>query len=173
MFTGHFAAALVIKPQVPETPSWALFAGTAVLDFLWAPFTLLGWEIWEKGNIQIPWTHSLVMALVWSMAYALLFMRRGRTIMLALGAAVFSHFVLDYLVHEPHLTLFPGSTVRFGLGLGQAPWGPGWLLELAVILAASGYYIYRSRNDDRYGRNPIALCSTLVGLHVLRGVLGM
>ena len=143
MYAGHYAAGLVIKARVPESPTWALLLGTTVLDLLWAPFTASGWETWETNNVQIPWSHSLLMSAVWGLVYGLLFLNKNTAVRVALGLAVFSHFVGDFLVHERHLTFYPGSSVRFGTGLGQAPWGPGWKLELAFILISSGYYFFQ------------------------------
>ena len=173
MYSGHYAAGLVLKARVPEAPTWAILLGTTVLDLLWAPFVAAGWEVWTRSNVQIGWSHSLAMAAFWGVLYGLLFLRRGTPVAIVMALAVFSHFVMDFLVHERHLTYYPGSAARFGTGLGLSPWGPGWLLELAVILACGGYYLWMCRKDARYGRHAGALVAVLVGLHVVRASLGM
>lgn len=51
----------------------------------------------------IDWSHSLVMSVVWSIVFAAAFARYGRRVMVALGFAVFSHFLLDVPMHPPDL----------------------------------------------------------------------
>jgi hypothetical protein len=57
------------------------------------------------------------MSLVWSSAYAALFMRLGRHVVGVMGLAAFSHFVLDVPMHPPDLALWPGSDEHIGFGL--------------------------------------------------------
>jgi membrane-bound metal-dependent hydrolase YbcI (DUF457 family) len=66
---------------------------------------------------MIDWSHSLAMSLVWSIVFALAFVRRGAVIAAWCAAAVFSHFVLDVLMHPSDLALWPHSDARVGLGL--------------------------------------------------------
>ena len=44
MYAGHFATALVLKAKVPEAPTWGILLGVGVLDLLFGPFVLLGFE---------------------------------------------------------------------------------------------------------------------------------
>ena len=44
MYAGHFVAGLVLKTRVPRAPTWGLMVGVGVLDILFGPFVLLGWE---------------------------------------------------------------------------------------------------------------------------------
>ena len=40
-----------------------------------------------------------------------------------MGLAVFSHFLLDLVMHPPDMALWPGSTVHLGIGLWRASLG--------------------------------------------------
>ena len=59
-----------------------------------------------------------------------------------LGAVVFSHWVLDLLVHRGDLAILPGNAgdlPRIGLGLWAIPW-VSIAMELVLVLA--GAYLY-------------------------------
>jgi membrane-bound metal-dependent hydrolase YbcI (DUF457 family) len=104
------------------------------VDILWAPFVLLGIE---KVRIvpgftatnpldlyYMPYTHSLVAALLWSLAAGVGYQavarpsRRQASVVVAL--AVLSHWMLDFIVHIPDLPLYDNSA-KVGLGLWNAP----------------------------------------------------
>jgi len=44
MFVGHYGVAFAVKTERNKIPLWVLFVGVQLLDFLWAPFVLLGIE---------------------------------------------------------------------------------------------------------------------------------
>lgn len=127
MFIGHFAAAFALKRFAPETNLGWLVASVCFLDALW-PFFLLGGlekvEI-DPGNtaftllnfVSYPYTHSLLMAVVWAILLAGVYflLTRYRTGAIALGIGVVSHWFLDLVVHRPDLPLYPGSA-KFGFG---------------------------------------------------------
>jgi membrane-bound metal-dependent hydrolase YbcI (DUF457 family) len=86
-----------------------------LLDFLWAPFVLLGIEkvrivpgITATSPLDLyymPYTHSLIGALVWSTAAFFVYklfagQRASNAAALIVGLAVFSHWVLDLIVHR-------------------------------------------------------------------------
>src|SRR5216110_1016954 len=129
MFVGHYGVSFGAKKAEPAIPLWVLFIAVQLLDVLWAPFVLLGIE---KVRIvpgftatnpldlyYMPYTHSLVAALVWSVAaagaYHLLRRSNPRTSVL-IGLAVLSHWILDFVVHRPDLPLYDNSA-KVGLGL--------------------------------------------------------
>jgi len=58
---------------------------------------------------------SFVSSLVVSVVFGLLFLRRGGRVMLVMSVAVFSHFVLDFLMHPADLALWPDSETHLGL----------------------------------------------------------
>jgi membrane-bound metal-dependent hydrolase YbcI (DUF457 family) len=174
VYVGHFAAGLAIKARVPAAPTWALLLGVGLADLLFAPFVLLGLE---RASItpgispgfslgHIDWSHSLLMSLVWSGLYGMLFLRRGTVVAAALGLAVFSHFLLDLFMHPPDLALWPGSSTHLGLGLWQrAPVG-WWYAELAVIALGFWYYWRGSRHNATFGGRARAVGLVLLLLHV-------
>ncbi|MGD2047476.1 MAG: hypothetical protein PVJ80_02175 [Gemmatimonadota bacterium] len=174
MYAGHFAAGLALKAKEPKAPMWGLLLGVGLLDLLFGPFVLLGIE---QASVtpdvspgfsldQIDWSHSLLMALVWSGLYAALFLKWGRRIVIVMGIAAFSHFVLDVPMHPPDLALWPGSEMHLGMGLWQALPRGWWFLELAVILAAGAYYAVKARSSDAFGRRPLAVVAVVIALHV-------
>jgi membrane-bound metal-dependent hydrolase YbcI (DUF457 family) len=134
MFVGHYGVSFAAKRAEPTIPLWVLFLAVQLLDILWAPFVLVGIE---KARIvpgftasnpfdlyYMPYTHSLVGALLWSCAGGLLYQivtrpsRRRASVVI--GLAVFSHWVLDVIVHRPDLPLYD-NTAKVGLGLWNAP----------------------------------------------------
>lgn len=158
MYAGHFAAALVFKARHPATPTWIPLVGVGLLDILFGPFVLAGFEqVTMTPGISpgfrldhIDWSHSLLMSLVWSGAFAALFLHKDRRIALVAGAAVFSHYVLDFIMHPGDLALWPGSSIHMGLGLWRFA-GTWWFVELAFIGLACWYYWSRSRRDPSFG----------------------
>jgi membrane-bound metal-dependent hydrolase YbcI (DUF457 family) len=132
MFAGHYAASFALKRASPRIPLWLLFIAVQFIDVLWAVFILLGIE---KARVvpglpgspldlyYMPYTHSLIGALAWATlaygAFRLLPSRFGvqrATVALVLAVGVFSHYVLDLIVHRADMALWD-NTAKIGLGL--------------------------------------------------------
>jgi hypothetical protein len=153
MFVGHYGVSFAAKRFAPVIPLWALFIAVQLLDVFWAPFVLLGIEkvrivpgITASNPFDLyymPYTHSLVAALLWSAA-ALLVCRwlvswgRVEKAALVVGLAVFSHWVLDLIVHHPDLPLYD-NTAKVGLGLWNVP-GVAFAVEAALLFGGMGLY---------------------------------
>ena len=174
MYVGHFAAGLAIKAHEPRAPTWALLVGAGLLDLLFGPLVLAGIEratltpdVSPGFSLDyIDWSHSLLMSVVWSVLFAAALARYGPRVMIAVGLAVFSHFLLDVPMHPPDLALWPNSDAHVGFGLWRALPTGWWFVELAVILALWLYYWRRSTIDERFGRRPFAVAGVLVSLHL-------
>lgn len=174
MYAGHFAAGLAIKAREPRAPTWAVMVGVGLLDLLFGPFVLLGIErvaitpAVSPGFelLHIDWSHSLVMAIVWSALFALLFHRRGRVVAGVLGLAVFSHFLLDLPMYPHDLALWPGSGVHLGLGLWRILPQGWWFVELAFVAACGAYYWLAARRDGAFGRYAGWAVGVVVALHL-------
>jgi membrane-bound metal-dependent hydrolase YbcI (DUF457 family) len=175
MFIGHFAVAFGAKRAAPRIPLSLLVGAVIALDLLWPLFLLAGMETVriDPGNTAFtpaafdhyPWSHSLVMAVLWGALLGLAVMPRLRSGASAaiVAGAVISHWVLDFVTHRPDLPLWPGSD-KFGLGLWNSI--PATLIVEGAMFAAS-VYLYQSAFParDRTGR------WALVGLVVFTGVI--
>ena len=132
MFIGHDAVGFASKRFAPRVGLGWLIAAPLLLDLLWPIFLLTGIEhVAIRRTMRMspldftdyPWSHSLVMAIAWGVAYAGLYAIFNRymrgAFILFLG--VVSHWFLDLIVHRPDLPLYPGGGPKFGLGLWNYP----------------------------------------------------
>jgi hypothetical protein len=127
---------------------------------VWAPLVLLGIEkvrivpgITATNPLDLyyyPYTHSLVAAIAWSAAAAIAYRlwtgmsRRagdGSRGAVLVGLAVFSHWVLDFVVHRPDLPLWDDAA-KVGLGLWNLP-AVAFALEALLLLGALRLYLQR------------------------------
>lgn len=170
MFIGHYGVAFAAKRASPRLPLGLLFLAVQLLDVLFAVFVLLGIEKLRIVHgftpynpydlYWMPYTHSLSGSLVWSILAGQLFWmvsiripRRERAQASAvLGAAVFSHFVLDVPMHTADMPLWPGAGApKIGLGLWNHPFA-SILAELVVLAAGGWIYLRGSRARSRFAR---------------------
>jgi len=165
MFIGHYAVGFVAKRAVPQVSLGTLFLATQFLDLLWPIFLFLGLEHVrvDPGNTiftpldfyDYPFTHSLVGAIVWALAFAGAYfaLRRSAKNALLLAAVVFSHWVLDFVTHRPDLPLTPWGTTKVGLGLWNSFAGTvaveGAIFVMGVVLYT---LVFKARDaTGRYG----------------------
>ena len=166
MFIGHFAVGFAAKKFAPRTSMAALLAAPLFLDLLWPVFLLLGWEQVriDPGNTRYtpldlynyPWSHSLLMAVVWATSFASIYYGNTRY---GLGAAaiwigVVSHWVLDWISHRPDMPLYPGGP-KYGLGLWNSIAGT-MVVELGMMAVGVWLYVQTTRARDRIGRYAFA-----------------
>jgi hypothetical protein len=127
MFVGHCGPGFMAKKFEPSVPLWVLFLAVQFLDVLWAPFVPLGVEQvriiphFTASNAldlyYMPYTHGLLTALAWSVAAGVCYQLvarapHGRAAALV-GLAVFSHWILDFVVHVPDLPLYGNAANTF------------------------------------------------------------
>ena len=163
---GHFGIALAAKPLAPEVPLWALLVASEALDLMSFAFEAVGLEKFAVTQTDfahgvqtlvpgsVPYSHGLVMSIIWSIlfgALAYIFFRNVR-ISIILGLVVFSHWILDFIVHIQDLPLFLEGSPLLGLGL----WGSGPGLIASIILEftllAGGltiYLVFRKWNNPQ------------------------
>jgi hypothetical protein len=162
MFIGHYGASLALKAVAPRVNLGVYFVAVQALDVLFCTLVLVGVEririvpgFTEYNPYDLyfmPYSHSLVGAAAWAalagLAWAVLRAGDGPASALAVGAAVFSHFVLDVPVHTPDLPVFGDGSTKLGLGL----WNHRMLalgLELAVF---GGGWALLARTRPAFGR---------------------
>lgn len=159
MFIGHYALALGSK-RIQNPPSLAvMFIAVQFLDLLWPLFVLLGFESFQidEGNTKLtplefsnyPYSHSLLTAILWSLLFGLVYLlaTKNRRNALLVGGLVFSHWILDFLVHRPDLPLSPFGNAKVGLGLWNYP---AFEIILETGLFLTGLYFYlTARQPER------------------------
>jgi len=136
MFAGHIGAALAIGRFERRVNVGAFVIAALLLDLLLWIFVLLGLEsvtisadfaATHHLEFIFPYSHGFLMSIAWSVLaaaaavlwYPPLKEARFRAAML-IAAAVFSHWVLDALVHVPELPLAGEGSLKVGLGLWRA-----------------------------------------------------
>lgn len=150
MFVGHYSAALAAKAVEPRAPLWTYVVAAQLVDIAWAGLVMggvekVGFDESLPGSpldlYHMPFTHSLPGALAWSIAGALVAMallklpaRAG----LFVGLTVFSHWLLDLLVHRPDLEIWPGG-VKLGFALWNAP-VPEQAVEIGLLGVAAVFW---------------------------------
>ncbi len=180
MFVGHYGVSFAAKRLAPSVSLATLFIAVQLLDVGWSILVLLGVE---KVRIvpgftatnpldlyYMPFTHSLLAALGWSAAAFLLYrgVTRGASNRAALvvAAAVFSHWVLDFLVHRPDLPLYDDNA-KVGLGLWNFP---AVALGLEAVLLFGGLRLYfRTGVTRRLGMLIFAILMLAIQVFVFFG----
>ena|ERR1700739_1976659 len=157
MFIGHFGVALAAKRVAPRTSLGTLILAAQFLDFLWPILLLLGFEhvrvapgitkVQPFDFYDYPFSHSLTMAVRWSLVVGLLYytVRRCGRGAWVLGSLVLSHWVLDLVVHRPDLPLWPGGP-NYGLGLWNS-WAGS--ISAEVLVFGVGVWLYASATRAR------------------------
>ncbi len=153
MVAGHFGFAAAVKSGEPQVPLWALMLATAWLDVLFGPLAAAGVERIDPvpgtsggyGNVIIhaDYTHSLFGAAVLAGLFGIVAAAPwGRRTGAVLGLVVFSHWILDLIVHRGDMAILPGNIgglPRLGFGLWALP-AAAAAVELALVVA--GAYLY-------------------------------
>ncbi len=153
MVTGHFGLAAGVKAYERFVPLWALMLATVWLDVLFIPLYAAGVEEIDDAPgtnggygdviIHADWTHSLVGAAVISIVTGWLATRWwGKRGGIVIGAVVFSHWILDLVVHRDDMPIFPGNAgdIRVGFGLWKSH--PAAIAAEATLIVV-GALLYR------------------------------
>jgi hypothetical protein len=156
MFIGHFAPAFIAAAVSPDRPRLGtMFVAAQLIDWGFFTLALVGIEamrIDPEASVMVPfdlyhmpYTHSLLGAAIWAGAFFGVVAIRQRDVRLGAlaGLVVLSHWLLDFVVHVPDLTL-DGSPPRLGLGLWNLPW-IAIPLELGMTAGALAFYVRRTR----------------------------
>ena len=164
MFVGHYGPSFAAKALKKSIPLWALFLAVQLVDVFWAIFVILGIEkvrivpgITATNPLDLyymPYTHSLIAAIIWAIGVAIACRLvpgfKGWSAAILVGVAVFSHWVLDLLVHRPDLALYD-DTLKVGLGLWNYP-VVAFALEIASLFGGMYLYLRATEPVGRSGR---------------------
>lgn len=167
MFIGHYAPAFVAATSRKAPPLGSLFVAAQLVDFGF--FSLMLADVEHMRLVpgitamnamdlyDMPWTHSMAGALAWALGLALLVRLIWKSWAAAgiAGAVVFSHWLIDLLVHRPDLTL-AGGPPGHGLGLWNHP-AIEIPLELAFAYGGLAWFVARTRATSRAGTLSVAV----------------
>ncbi|MBL0141582.1 MAG: metal-dependent hydrolase [Betaproteobacteria bacterium] len=163
MFIGHFGAGFGAKSIAPQISLGWLFAAAQFIDLLWPTLLLAGVETVRiaPGATAVtplvfdhyPVSHSLLAVAGWAVLVGgiYLVLRKDRRGALVLAALVVSHWLLDAIVHQPDLPLYPGSATLVGMNA----WSSiplSLAIEVPLFLAGAWLYARRTAAVDAVGR---------------------
>ena len=168
------AVGFAVKRATPRVNLATLFAAAELPDLIWPVLVATGVERVEIAPgitaftpldfVSYPWSHSLIMVVIWGVLLAVAHYLRSRNGLAAgvLAMLVVSHWFLDYVSHRPDMPLYPGGP-RFGLGLWNSV--PATIAVEGVMFVA-GAWLYAQATRPRDSRGQYALAS-LLGVLVL------
>lgn len=160
MLAGHIGAALAIARAERRINVGVFVAAALLLDIILWALILLGRESvtipadfasTHQAEFVFPWSHGLLASVAWSalaafavwFAYPRLGAARGRAALLV-AAAVFSHWLLDALVHRPELPVASAVTHKVGLGLWNSL-PMSLAVEAVLVIAGLALYLRGTR----------------------------
>jgi hypothetical protein len=156
MFIGHYGVGFMVKRKAGDIPLWVLFLSVQLMDIVAFILVFFGMEKaayrnsdnpFLTNNLDLPYSHSLVGALLLAaILYLILIMIKRKPWALIAALCVLSHWVIDFIVHTPDLSIFFGY-IKTGLGLWNYPY-LSFGLEIALVLA--GWLILGYRNTVSY-----------------------
>ncbi len=138
---AHIGVGLAGKRLVPRVPLGVLLLGTWAIDIVWAGFWLAGLDHFPAVGLDVPapWSHSLLMAVLLSLAAVLVtsFFSRRTAIRVFIGSLVFSHWLVDFIT-QPMGAAFPGAGFRMRVCFSESPTISG----LGLYNSASAMYFF-------------------------------
>lgn len=186
MFAGHIGVALALGRAERRVNMGALVAAALLLDIALWLFVLLGWESvsipanfssTHKPEFVFPYSHSLVASFAWSLLAAMgawvAYRRLGSVRVLIatlVAAAVFSHWLLDALVHRSEMPLLGATSQTVGFALWDhmsiALSVEAAIVVLGMVLFLRGSGLPRARSVALVVLNLLILAFTVVGMTV-------
>lgn len=118
MYAGHFAIILLLHSYDPTVNSFLLTFGVVFMDIIMAIlayFSIEGFEWNPEGGgrgieLHVPVSHSLLSSLLFSCLWGCLDLNHFGILFISL----FSHFILDWSIHNHDLELYPFSNCFIG-----------------------------------------------------------
>ncbi len=189
---GHLSTGLWLKGRFPRAPLPLLLIAAALPDIVWATFNLMRHPgqaplevvqvaspfsfIGDQHLLLQPWSHALLSNLLMAMLLAgLTFVAyRDRHVASAVGLAVVGHWLLDFLVHDADVTLWPSQTAQpVGppfvwdaahpkLGLFSTQPLLGFALQTLVVLACTAAFLRAFPIAQQRGRLKMLVGMTLL-----------
>lgn len=162
MFIGHFGLGFAAKSTAKKTSLGTLFLASQFVDLLWPSLLLIGVEsvkispgatkLTPLDFTHYPFSHSMLTVIIWSALFGLIYFTINRSVFPAIICAILvsSHWLLDFLTHQPDLLLHPGGTTKIGLGLWNFP-SLAICIELLIFAGGLFLYLRTTKSSDKIG----------------------
>jgi len=175
MLAAHYGVALALKARFPRVALIPLLVACTFPDFLWLALNAVGWERLTAAPSDfmrpdtfgpMPFSHDLSMAILYAgIVGGMGLLTVSQEWGVALGLAIVSHVVLDVMVHAPDVSVAgPWLRAHVGLDLWRRAPLAAWMLEAAIVAAASVFFLRRSEQSTR--RNAWLVIAALATLHL-------
>jgi hypothetical protein len=177
MFIGHQGIAFAAKAVAPRANLGLLFFAAMWLDILWPILLLAGVEevrvapgitkVSPFDFVYYPYSHSLLFAMLWGLLFGRIIwgLTHDVRITVIVGLVVFSHWLLDLIVHREDLPLMPGADQKVGFALWNS-WAGTLAAEFLVFGGGVFLYLTTTKARDRIGSLGLyALAALLVALY--------
>lgn len=105
------------------------------------------------------WSHSLFMSILWASLFSVFFWRLGRKVMFVLWLAVFSHFLLDFVVQGASVCP-PGL-----LSINPLVVTHYRLLQLGICAVLLSAYVVDARRVAITWLRVLATCAIVIALN--------
>ena len=166
MFIGHYAPALAARAMRKPPSLLVCFVAVQLVDIGFFSLAYFGIEKWRPDPAIVgimpvdlyymPFTHSLIGSAVWALvagAVAVAMAPKGRKAIAGaiVSALVFSHWLLDLVVHRHDLGLLDDEPSKLGFGLWDFPMIE-MPLEIGLVLAGFFLYLSSTRALGPWGR---------------------
>ena len=182
MFIGHYAPALALKTLRKSPNLAACFVAVQLVDIGFFSLAYFGIERWRPDAglagimpvdlYYMPFTHSLLGSAIWALAaggvtFAWVPKGRKRVGAAIILALVFSHWLLDLVVHRHDLGLLGDGPHKLGFGLWNLP-AVEMPLEIALVVTGFFFYLSSTRPRGVWGRRfPWIALASLLGLQAI------
>lgn len=186
MFVGHYAASLALKKFERRASLGLLFLAVQFVDILFFPLVVLGIErlnivenFTQSTHFELeymPYTHSLLGSIFWAcLAYALFrwVVVKKNSVALVVALAVFSHWLLDLIVHTPDLPIWNDESLKLGFGLWNSAIAT-YALEAVLLVSALWLYLRSTSATTavgKYGMSVFVIVLLLVNVVNIFGPL--
>jgi FtsH-binding integral membrane protein len=183
MFIGHFGVGFAGKKFTKTTSLGTLFIAAQFLDLLWPTLLLLDVEhvaikpgpgqAQPLDFIDYPISHSLVMVVLWSVLFGVVYwlIKKDKKAAVVLGICVFSHWILDFIVHLPDLPLYPGNSPLLGLSLWNSKIFTV-LLEGFIFITGILFYMQTTRAKNKTGSIVLWILISLLTFFYIMNLFG-
>jgi hypothetical protein len=181
MFIGHLGAGLALKKLNNKINLFWLFTSVMFLDLLLWIFVMLGVEkVHVPGNYNdlhyltftFPYSHGLLASFIWTiLAYLfVIVITKKKKVATVLALGLFSHFILDYLVHPNELPLTDNSSKMIVLGLwNNMP--VALFTELLLLIVGLIFYFGATKPTQKVGKYAIVVFMSILTIVAFVGQL--